>query len=302
MKLSQARRALQRAPVFMSALLACAALISLGASHAAAGPWTPEPGHGYAKLWLKWLPGFGYHDGAGDTVSYGAYHEVFVNAYGEVGVVDGFSLWLHAPLAQTFVLGDPRPGGGTDVVVGPGDPTLGARWRFLRLGRFVASLDAGFGVPIATSRPQAPVFASDAPNTEIAQLRIGSGVFRGQAGVSLGYGWDKIYASGSIAYVLRSGGWDDVLTWTAELGARFSAAFSGRVRMTGWHSAVRGQAPRTESPSGINNGTGYVGAGIEGEWQFVPRWYLGLTLEGGLVYVLRQTGGPVVSVFVATTF
>jgi hypothetical protein len=287
------------------ALLAFATLAVVATSaarNAAASPWTPAPGHGYAKLWLKWLPGFGYHDGAGETIDYGAYHEVFLNAYGELGVAEGVSIWLHAPLVQTFVLGDPRPGGETDVIVGPGDPTLGARWRFLRAGRLVGSVDVGVGVPFATSRPQAAVFASDAAHAEIAQLRIGSGVFRGQGGFSLGYGWDKIYASGSVAYVLRSGGWDDVLTWSAELGARFSRAWSGRVRASGWHPLVPGDAPRTESPSGINNGTGYLGVGLEGEWQFVPRWFLGLTLEGGLVYVRRQTGGPVISVFLATTF
>jgi hypothetical protein len=35
---------------------------------ASAGPWTPEPGHGYGKVWVKWLYGFGYH--AGDVERY----------------------------------------------------------------------------------------------------------------------------------------------------------------------------------------------------------------------------------------
>jgi hypothetical protein len=26
-------------------------------SQAEAGPWVPEVGHGYAKLWMKWLYG-----------------------------------------------------------------------------------------------------------------------------------------------------------------------------------------------------------------------------------------------------
>lgn len=30
------------------------ALVALAPARAAAGPWTPEPGHGYLKLWLKW--------------------------------------------------------------------------------------------------------------------------------------------------------------------------------------------------------------------------------------------------------
>jgi hypothetical protein len=283
------------------ALLVGGAILAPAVAHA--GPWTPAPGRGYAKAWLKWLPGFGYHDGAGRTTAYGPYHEVFFSVFGDVGLAPGLALSLHAPLVQTFVLGDPRPGGdGTKVFVGPGDPTLSLRYRVVQAGRFVASVEAGLRVPTATSRPRTTVYAATEGNPAIAELRIGSGVFAIPAGVSVGYGWDRVYLAGSAHYVLRTGGWDDVLTWTTEVGGRFSERWSGRARAVGWHNVLRGSAPRTESPSGINNGTSYVGLGLEGEYGFAPGWWVGLTLEGGLVAIRRQTGGPVISVFVATRF
>ncbi len=295
-----AARAAARAGVIAS-LLAAAVLFGTP-TRASASPWTPRPGHGYAKVWLKWLPGFGYLDGRGESTAFGTYHEVFANAWAEVGVAEGVALWLHAPLAQGFVLADPRPGGDTRAVVGPGDPMVGGRWRFARVGRFVAAAELGLGVPLATSRAQGPVFARETPHAQLASLHIGSGVFRGMGALAVGYGWDTVYAAGSLGYVLRSGGWDDVLTWTAEVGGRFSATLSGRLRATGWHPVVRGSAPRGESPSGIVNGTAYTGFGLEGEWQFVPRWYLGMTIEGGIAGVRRQSGGPVLSLFAATQF
>jgi hypothetical protein len=293
-------RAERRFAWSLAALVACAALAP---SRAAASPWTPAPGHGYAKLWMKWLPGFGYHDGRGETTEYGAYHEVFLSAFGDVGLAPGLALSLHAPLVQTFVLGDPRPGGeGTRAFVGPGDPTLSLRWRFLARGRFVAAVDAGLRVPLATARPQATVYAATDGQPAIGTLQIGSGVFAVPLGLSAGYGWDRLYLAASAQYVARTGGWDDVLAWSAELGGQLSRTLSGRVRVVGWHDLVRGDAPRTESPSGINNGTRYVGFGLEGEYALTPTWWLGASVEGGLGAIRRQTGGPVLSLFVATRY
>jgi hypothetical protein len=103
-------------------------------------------------------------------------------------------------------------------------------------------------------------------------------------------------------WVARTGGYDHALVWTAELGGTFSETLSGRIRLSGYHSIRTGDDPRDESPSGIGNGTSYTGVAIEGEWQFTERWYLGLTLEGGALGVRRQTGGPVISPFLATRF
>ena len=69
-------------------------------SIALAGPWAPEPGHGYAKLWLKYLYGFDFHAGDGNTYGYPSYHELFLATYVEVGLVDRLAMIVHADLAR----------------------------------------------------------------------------------------------------------------------------------------------------------------------------------------------------------
>ena len=283
------------------AALALGAAVLMPAASAAAGPWTPEPGEGYAKLWVKWLPGFGYHDGRGDTIDYGAYHELFVATYGEVGLADGLALTWHSDLLRTFVLEDPRTGA-SETHLAPGDPALGLRWRFLSLDRFVAAVEASARVPLAKDDDVQTVYAAEGGNPPIGALRVGSGVFDLTGLVTAGYGWDRVYVSGGAGWVARTGGYDHALVWTAEAGMSFHEDWSGRVRASGYHSVRTGDEPRDESPSGMGNGASYTGLALEGEWQFVERWYLGLTLEGGLFAIRRQTGGPVVSLFVATRF
>jgi hypothetical protein len=251
---------------------------------------------------VKWLPGFGYHDGAGDTIDYGAYHEVFLSGYGELGIFEGGAVWLHAPLVQTFTLHDPRPSGEGETRVHPGDPTLGARLRFLQVDRFVAAADVSATFPIAPDDPKQTVYAADDPHREIGALRVGSGVFDFAGALSVGYGWDAVYVAAAGGYVARTGSFDHLLRWSAEVGATFSARLSGRLRLTGQHTLDTGDAPRTESPSGIGNGTSYAGFALEGETMIVPDWFVGLTFEGGLFRIRRQTGGPVLSLFVATKF
>ena len=287
------------------AALAAGALLALlsllAPSRATAGPWTPEPGEGYAKLWIKWLPGFGYHAGNGDTYDYGAYHELFLATYGELGLADGLALTWHTELVRFFSLDDPRTGE-SDAHLAPGDPALGLRWRFLRADRFVMAVEASLRAPLASDDPAQTVYADAPGNPEIGRLRIGSGVFDVTALVSGGYGWDRTYVAAGAGWVARTGGYDHALVWTAELGGTFSETLSGRIRLSGYHSIRTGDDPRDESPSGIGNGTSYTGVAIEGEWQFTERWYLGLTLEGGALGVRRQTGGPVISPFLATRF
>jgi len=282
-------------------LLVTAAVLSVAPARALAGPWTPEPGHGYAKVWLKWLYGIGYHAGDGQTYDYGAYNELFLSGYGEVGVAPSFGLWLHAPVLQTFTLEDPRTGE-SETHVYPGDSTFGARWRFAKIDRFVGALEASIKPPLAPARPVQVVYGTDAGNPEIGRLRVGSGVWDVGATLLLGYAWDRVYTSASIGYLLRTDGYDDVLTWTAEIGAQLGTRWSGRLRIGGVHPIVREDLARSESPSGIGNGTRYTSIALEGEYMLVDRWYLGLTLEGGLFAVARQTGGLPVSIFVAMRF
>jgi hypothetical protein len=269
-------------------------------SVASAGPWSPAPGHGYAKLWLKWLPGFGYHAGNGDTIDYGAYHEVFLNGYAELGVVDKLAATLHFPFAQAFSLEDPRDGS-TERHVTVGDPALGARYQALSLGRFALALETFARAPIAPAGVQQIVYARD-DGRPIGGLRIGAGVWDVYAGLALGYGWDRVYVAATLGYIVRTGGYHDVSTFTAEVGGRLSKRFQGRLRITGYQSLDEGSAPRHESPSGIGNGTSYVGFALEGEYEIRPRWFLGLGLQGGAGLIYRQTGGPVIDYYVATVY
>lgn len=288
-------------PARAIAALAVLAVLSLARPVAHAGPWTPEPGHGYLKLWLKWLPGFGYHAGNGTTYGYGSYHELFFSGYGELGIAPRLALTLHAPFVQSFLLADPRSGVMSSHV-GVGDPALGVRWQALKLGRFAAALEARVRAPLGQSDPVQTVYGTDAGNPEIGALRIGSGVWDLEADLDFGYGWDRVYLAGAAGAIARTGGYAPAFVWSAEVGAKFSDHWSGRVRLSGYHSIGTGSAAPGESPSGIGNATSYSGVALEGEWTFIPRWQLGVTLEGGLLGIRRQTGGPVVSLFVATSW
>ena len=278
-----------------------ALVIAVPPSPAMAGPWTPEPGEGYAKVWLKWLPGFGYHGGDGETHDYGAYHELFVNAYAEIGVVDSLAAWIHAPLLQTFTLTDPSTDE-TDVHVSFGDPAAGLRWSFLSMGRFVFALDGGVRAPLANGDPVQIVRARAAPHDEIGALRVGNGAWDFSAGLGAGFGGDGYYLALGGGYIARTNDYDHDLYWTAEGGLRFLERWATRLRLTGRHPLGNGSAPRHESPSGIGNGTSYVGFALEGDYEVVDRWHLGVTFEGGLAAVRRQTGGPVISLYGATKF
>jgi hypothetical protein len=108
----------------------------LSPSAASAGPWVPEPGEGYAKLWVKWLYGFGLRDGDGTYYELGTYNELFVSTYGEVGLVRNLAMYWHTDLLRTFYLEDLTTGS-PDVHAGPGDPALGFRYELVSAGRFV---------------------------------------------------------------------------------------------------------------------------------------------------------------------
>jgi hypothetical protein len=279
--------------------------IAAPASPAAAGPWTPEPGDGYLKLWLKYLVGFDYRAGDGSTYGYGFYNELFLNAYGEVGLAPGLAAYAHWPFVQTFVLQDPTPyaGGIHDHTV-VGDPTLGLRWRFLRIGRFVSAIEAGVRFPFAPGGEQQPMVAGASSGYRtIGALRVGTGVWDFPASLSIGYGWDAFYLAASGGWVARTDDFDHVLTWSAEGGGTFSSGLSLRARVVGWHSVGNGDPRRYhESPSGIGSGTSYIGFAIEMDYPLVRGWWIGTTFEGGIAALSRQTGGPVISLYVATRF
>ncbi len=59
---------------------------------------------------------------------------------------------------------------------------------------------------------------------------------------------------------------------------------------------------RTESPSGLANGTSYTGVALELDFEFREDFFFGVTLEGGAGVLRRQTGGPVVSLALSTAY
>jgi hypothetical protein len=275
-------------------------------SPAQAGPWTPEPGHGYLKLWIKALYGFGYVDGAGRMHEYGDYGELFLSGYGEAGIADGVALLLHAPLYQGFLLEDPRTGrlGDHHTV---GDPTLSLRVRLARVDRFVAALEAGVRQPLAPSGDRQTVYGTAEGNPVIGALRIGSGAFDVPLSLAAGYAWDDFYLAGSVGAVLRIAtpgvrDLDQALTWSVEGGGTFTGGMSLRVRLRGEHALPTGDPlGRHESPSGVGSGTSIGGFAVEADWPVArdaagPSTWIGVTAEGGIPGLLmRQTGGPVLS-------
>lgn len=289
-------------------LALCTLFLCLVPGTASAGPWTPAPLEGYAKLWMKWLPGFGYHPGnasvrsqLGNSIEYGAYHEAFLAAYGEMGLMDGLAMYVHTDIVRAFWLEDPRDGETTQHIA-PGDPALGLKLRLLTSGRFVWSVEGNMRVPIATDREVQDVFATDNGNTRIGALRVGSGVFDFSAQTSIGYGWDSVYAAAAVGWLARTGGYDHALLFQLEAGTRFSKRWQGRARISGQYAMRTGDVPRDDSPSGIGNGTSYTGLALEADYEWTKHWYLGTVLEGGLFGVVRQTGGPVISLYVAHKF
>ena len=280
------------------------ALVLGPSSEAHAGPWAPEPGSGYAKLWLKYLYGFGYFDGDGDVLDYGHYSEIFVSAYAELGLFPQVALVLHTPILQGFLLENPREGR-VDGHLSPGDPTLSIRWQALAIDRFAGAVEVGLRAPFARPGPVQTVYGTSEGMPAIGALEIGTGVWDVPVSISAGYGWDELYLAASVGYVLRTGGFDHVLTWSAEAGTTFEGGFGLRGRAVGWHALdlqIGDAAPRHQSPSGIGNGTSYIGFAIEGDYEFEPGWFVGLTFEGGLGPLRRQTGGPVVTTYLASRF
>lgn len=273
---------------------------------AAAGAWSPEPGHGYVKLWFKYLYGFDYAAGDGNIYGYGQYHEAFLAAYAEMGLVDRVALVLHSDLVRTFHLEDPREGQGVQSHFTPGDPYLGARVQFLQVDRLAMSAEVGVRAPFARPGAVQTLYSTDDGNPAVGALMTGTGVWDVPLTLSVGYGFDDWYLSGSAGYVMRTEGFDHALTWSVEGGANLrEEGFGFRGRVVGYHSLdvfFDEGAERTDSPSGINNGTSYLGFAVEGDVQVEPGWFVGATVEGGLGLLIRQTGGPVVTGYVANRF
>ena len=269
---------------------------------AQAGPWTPPSGHGYVKVWGSWLAGFEYQDKNGDLRDIGQYHQLNWSAYVEVGLVESLAAWAHAPFMRFFWLEDPRTG---DVQshVAPGDPTLGLRWRFFARGGFALAAEGGVSLPIANDSPlQSVVDAEETGQPVIGQLQAGTRVVDLPLTVTGGYSFGKAYTAASVSYIIRTDGYAHDVGFTAEGGYTFGVPITLRLRTTGRFPLPIGDAPRSNSPSGIGNGTSYLGFAGEFEYAFYQSWSAGFSIEAGPIGVRRQARGPVLSLSLSTHF
>lgn len=289
----------------MKLLAAVTVALSLFAAPAEASPWAPEQGHGYAKIWMKYLLGFGFVDSEGNTSDYANYHELFVASYGQVGLGAGFAFWWQSDLVRTFYLRDPVDSR-RRAHVASGDPAIGASWQFVARDRLAMSLSFGVRAPLAEANPVQTVYSrspNDAGEFEaLGELQLGEGAWSTSTKLELGYAFDTWYLAGSLGYAIRNRGYDDRFTWSLEAGLNFRPKLRGRIRVSGAHSLRFGTAERVNSPSGLGNGVSWAGVSLEGEYEFVDDSFVGVSLEGGLGFLRSQTAGPVISLYLANQF
>ena len=277
------------------------------AGTAQAGPWVPDRGHGYAKVAVRSLPGFLYAPGPTESEPfpapqpYGAYFESNLSTYAEVGLGLGTALLVNWEPLRLFVLEDPRDGQ-RQVHVAPGDPAAGIRIVIVRRGRLVSAIETWLRFPIASGEPVQTVYGKAEGNPQLGALQVGTGVWEGEAHVSVGAGFDRLYLTGSVGIAGRGGGFDSLFLWTAELGSPLGRGANGRVKLNGRHPLGDGAAPYGDSPSGLGNGSRVMSFAIELDLPLRKSWILSLGVAGALGPVARQTYGPVFNLGLASTF
>lgn len=285
--------------------LFCALLLLLVPATAAAGPWTPEPGAGYAKVQVRWLPGVGYLSGPGEEPAfYGVYNEVFLGGfYVEMGLLPRVSASLAGDGVRLFFLQDPRDRS-VSAHASFGEPTLTITIQPVQAGRFALSVAGFVRVPGAPNTAVADVVGLADGNPVIGHLRVGTGVLEGGGTLSMGAGLGRLYLAGGVGALARGGGWDTVLQWSAEAGLSVGKEQRTqlRLRFAGFHPLKNGTAAYHDSPSGIGNGTAYTGFTLEVERKITEIISAGFSLAGGLGGVVRQTGGPVIIGHVAAAW
>lgn len=296
----------------MSRLLGVAVAVALSLpATATAGPWTPRPNEGYVKVSARWLPALLWSPGPErmeattqeERLLYGPYNEVFFGGYWEHGLMPRAAFWLSWEPAKMFILTDPRDGT-TRVHPGVGEPILGVKVQAVSKGPFAMGFEVGVGFPLLDNRVVDDVYGLAAGNPRIAELRTGTGVWDLRPMVSFGAGFPRVYVAGGVGVSIRSGGWDTVLLWNAEVGRSIGPKGLGslRVKLNGHHPLGNGTAPYHDSVSGIGNGTAYAGFTVELDRKVSENWSVGGSVAGGLGPVLRQTGGPVLALNVSAVY
>ncbi len=279
-------------------------LLLLLPAPALAQAWAPEAGAGYAKVGVRWLPGFGYHrgpeqlDGQVFTPAepYGAYHEVFVEGYVEAGLGKGVAVWSSWQTARLFLLNDPVAGGWTEHA-SVGEPTLGFRGQVARVGRIAITAGASARPPGGNGQPVQEVFGTEAGNPRLGALRIHQEAWGVGIDAALGAGWKRVYLVATLGWTAHTHDWDSVLEWTGKAGFDLGKGWGLSVRLAGRHPLGDGTAPYTESPSGIGNGARYLGLTLEAEHRFANGVGVGLSGAAAFGTSVRQTSGPVITVF-----
>lgn len=261
-----------------------------------AGGWTLPRNGGYAKFWLRWQAADGVlsgHNGPdGNRMPSGNYNEIFFNAYGEYGLAERLTLVGFWPVVTSFHMS----GINKYNYTGTGDISLGLRWGIIQ-HRAVLALQLTATAPLANSSIARPFYNIET-GERIGALRVGAGVWDLEPRLQAGYGWNRGHAGAEIAYKYRSNDYLPVLSISAEGGRRLGEALYGTFRAGMVEPLGTSAAPLDNSPSGIGNGTEYVGFALEVDWQRSANLSLGLTLEGAFTFS-RQTGGPVMSVYSA---
>jgi len=292
---------------FVGVLLVAAALFPTAA---VAGPWAAEPGGGYAKIGVTWLPGVGLFrgpeavdaDGLENPVLYGFYQEVAVSTYAELGLARRLTATLQWTPVRSFLLADPVDGTGAWVTVG--EPRVGLRAQAVQAGPFALSLEGHVTAPTTGNDPVASVHAVTDGNPRVGELRVATGVWEFEAALHAGVGLKGLYLAFHGAAQKRTGGWDSVLRWGIEAGTKVGKRklTHTRVKLYGFHPLGDGTAPYHRSPSGLGNGTTYVAFTVEIDRELPDGWFVGVSLAGGVAPVVRQTGGPVIGGSVARRF
>jgi predicted RNA-binding protein YlqC (UPF0109 family) len=272
-----------------------------------AGPWVPDRGHGYAKVAIRSLPGFLYAPGPTEDEPfpepqpYGSYFEGSLSSYAELGLGHGTALLVNWDAVRVFVLEDPRDGQ-SQVHVVPGDVASGIRVVIGRRGRVVSAIETWFRFPVAPGEPVQTVYGTAEGTPWLGALQVGTGVWEGEAHLSLGAGFERFYLAASAGIAGRGGGFDSLFLWTAELGSPLGRGVNGRVKLNGRHPLGDGTAPYGQSPSGLGNGSRVMSFAVELDLPLQKSWVLALGFAGALGPVARQTYGPVFNLGLATTF
>lgn len=283
----------------LGAALTLLLALGLAPNHAAAGAWAPNAGHGYLKLWSRYFFGYDYLDGSGRGQSLHRYHELSLATYGELGLGRSLALVWQTDLVHLYTLVDARDGA-RHAHVAPGDPLLGLRYAFYRGDRLSMAAQLGVRAPLASDSPQQVVYGSADGNPRLGELSVGAGVWDVGGELSAGYGFDHGYLQATAGYLVRTGGFDHVVEFAVEGGGDPNPRLGLRARLVGHLPVDTGDAPNHTSPSGVGNGTRYLGWALEWERRVGDAgWSLGGTLEGGAGLVRRQAGGPVFTLYVA---